>query len=303
VAPLAILVPPANASANVGATVTLSLVASGTGDLRYQWRKDGFSIPNATNASYIIALLQPEHEGFYDAMVSDISGSIISPSAAVSVRAGSLIVQSPISQSVVRGGSITLSVRTSGTLPMQYRWRRNGLSVLTNIVSSRTDFYSATDIITNAYYDVVVTNGIGSGALSTRAEIEVLDDTDGDGLPDEWETAHGLDPNSNADRDSDPDGDTMTNWEEFIAGTDPQNPENYLKVSENAALSGGGAILRFNAVSNRTYTIESRANVAASPWTRVADTVASSTSREISITNSQPGSASRFYRLMTPKLP
>lgn len=50
-------------------------------------------------------------------------------------------------------------------------------------------------------------------------------DTDGDGLPPEWETAFGLDPTS-ADgddgADGDPDGDGLTNAEEFAAGTHPR---------------------------------------------------------------------------------
>lgn len=45
-------------------------------------------------------------------------------------------------------------------------------------------------------------------------------DSDGDGLPDAWETAHSLDPFVN-DADADADGDGRTNQEEYNAGTDP----------------------------------------------------------------------------------
>ena len=47
-------------------------------------------------------------------------------------------------------------------------------------------------------------------------------DTDGDGLPDAWETQHGLDPKNAADATSDLNGDGYTNIEEFINGTDPR---------------------------------------------------------------------------------
>ena len=47
-------------------------------------------------------------------------------------------------------------------------------------------------------------------------------DSDGDGLPDSWETANGLDPGDPADASSDPDNDNLTNLEEFGLRTDPQ---------------------------------------------------------------------------------
>jgi hypothetical protein len=47
-------------------------------------------------------------------------------------------------------------------------------------------------------------------------------DTDGDGLPDAWETAHGLDPKNATDATTDLNGDGYTNIEEFINGRDPR---------------------------------------------------------------------------------
>jgi hypothetical protein len=50
-------------------------------------------------------------------------------------------------------------------------------------------------------------------------------DTDGDGLPDEWETAHGLNPNDASDAVKDLNGDGYTNIEDFINGLDPRAPK------------------------------------------------------------------------------
>ncbi|MBP7142694.1 MAG: hypothetical protein KBA71_12355, partial [Opitutaceae bacterium] len=46
-------------------------------------------------------------------------------------------------------------------------------------------------------------------------------DADGDGLPDDWETRHHLNPKDPSDASSDSDGDGYANIEEFINGTDP----------------------------------------------------------------------------------
>ncbi len=51
-------------------------------------------------------------------------------------------------------------------------------------------------------------------------------DSDGDGLPDVWEILHGLNPFVGADQDGpdgDPDGDGLTNMQEYDANTEPQS--------------------------------------------------------------------------------
>jgi len=46
-------------------------------------------------------------------------------------------------------------------------------------------------------------------------------DTDGDGMPDQWEYTYGLSPTNSADADLDADGDGLTNREEYDLGTNP----------------------------------------------------------------------------------
>ena len=54
------------------------------------------------------------------------------------------------------------------------------------------------------------------------ADVATVLDVDGDGLPDAWESEHGLDPTV-ADANLDADSDGFTNAEEYAAGTDPQD--------------------------------------------------------------------------------
>lgn len=66
-------------------------------------------------------------------------------------------------------------------------------------------------------------NGIVTvlSALWTLDELWAPPDTDGDGMPDWWENTNGLNSTSN-DAAQNPDGDTLTNIEEYNTGTDPQ---------------------------------------------------------------------------------
>ncbi len=62
-------------------------------------------------------------------------------------------------------------------------------------------------------------------------EADILDfDDDNDGMPDWWEELHGLNPFDPADANQDPDGDGLTNLEEFLAGTDPNVSEGIIFV-------------------------------------------------------------------------
>ncbi len=49
-------------------------------------------------------------------------------------------------------------------------------------------------------------------------------DSDSDGMPDDWERRHGLDPNNPADASADNNGDGYTNIEDYINGLDPTAP-------------------------------------------------------------------------------
>jgi pectate lyase len=60
------------------------------------------------------------------------------------------------------------------------------------------------------------------GGWPELAPGEAPPDTDGDGMPDAWETTHGLAPGDAGDGPRDPDGDGYTNLEEFLNGTDPR---------------------------------------------------------------------------------
>jgi hypothetical protein len=123
-------------------------------------------------------------------------------------------------------------------------------------------------------------------------------DTDGDGMPDSWEQAHGLNPYFAGDAGQDADSDGMTNLQEYLAGTDPQNANSRLAVAISMT-PANAARVQFNAVSNLTYTLEYRSSLSTGAWLSLSNFSAAPSNRTLIITNSVPVPP-RFYRVTRP---
>jgi hypothetical protein len=117
-------------------------------------------------------------------------------------------------------------------------------------------------------------------------------------LPDEWRKHffHRLD-NVLADPNGDADGDGISNWEEYLAGTNPTELRFHRLPEEWSHALKNGFKLRFFADPDKVYVIES-APSATGPWTEIARFNGDANIKEYLDQATTEGTA-KFYRVRT----
>ncbi len=144
-----------------GDSVSVSVSATGTGPLSYQWRKNGSNIPGATSSGYTVNPVSSGDAGNYDCVVSNSCPSSATSSAAtLAVNTAPTITQHPQSQSACEGDSVTFNVSATGTAPLSYQWRKNSV----NIGGATSSSYTINPVSSGdaGNYDCVVSNSCGS---------------------------------------------------------------------------------------------------------------------------------------------
>jgi len=124
-----ITIQPTDSSILLGNTHSLSVDATGTGDLTYQWFLDSAEISGATSRIYVASTA-----GTYKVSVSStLSGSTstVSSSDAVLTVTGAIITSISPNAYVTQGGSTSLaiSVSISGGVTVTYQWQFNGADI------------------------------------------------------------------------------------------------------------------------------------------------------------------------------
>ncbi|WP_176159491.1 DUF1800 family protein [Prosthecobacter debontii] len=131
------------------------------------------------------------------------------------------------------------------TDPATLRWRY--------LFADRVDLVAQEDAHPAQFGEGTVNNTHSAETVAFLV-IQGAEDVDEDGAPDDWETTVGLNPNNGADGSLDPDGDLLTNQQEFHNRID-------LVTSTNPSTFTGGTIT----VSTVTTNAYERNDVTASP--------------------------------------
>jgi len=281
-----IAIQPQDQFVRLGSNAAFQVNVSGFGPIAYQWQFNGTNLAEGINSKLAITNASLANDGLYSVVVSNSYGALTSTVARLGVLIKPTITAHPLSQSVPAGGDVNFSVSAMGNpLPLSFRWRING-STITNLTLYETNcFFTFANVqpaaMTNQVsFTVVVTNLAGSSSLSSNAVVIVLPDSDGDGLPDEWEIAHGFSTSDATDALRDSDRDKATNAQEYKAGTDPNDPRSLLRLDQVSYDETKHWRVTFVAVSNRTYSVQASERFGADSALRnVAEVTAAPTNR------------------------
>jgi T5SS/PEP-CTERM-associated repeat protein len=108
---------------------------------------------------------------------------------------------------------------------------------------------------------LIVTNAcaqfthLGGTLICKNLMLNPAADADGDGIPNSWEQAHGMDPLNPFDAAADRDGDKMSDLEEYLAGTNPTNSASSLRILSQIRTNNDMRV-SWTAVGGKTYVLQ-----------------------------------------------
>ena len=168
--------PAATVTACAGASSqTIGVTASGS-NLFYEWYKNGVKLVNGANVSGVTTNqitfnnIQLSDSGYYYVRIHNGCNYENSDSSRLIINNIPVITTEPINQSSCVGGSVALSVVSSG-LGLTYQWQKNGVDISNggNISGATSSTLTVTSL-SNAdtmMYRCIVTNACGTDTSST----------------------------------------------------------------------------------------------------------------------------------------
>ena len=116
-----------------------------------------------------------------------------------------------------------------------------------------------------------------------------------DGIPDTWRLLYfGTVSNALSAAGADPDGDGASNWQEFVAGTNPLDATSVFQFLPGLSASGSGFTLQWPSVVNKTYSVQSSSSTDGN-WTTVASGLIGN-SQVLQWADTNASASTRFYR-------
>ena len=150
--------------------------------------------------------------------------------------------------------------------------------------------------IATAGSNVTITTSDGASHTGTTSGFTVgaaFVSTAGDGIPDSWKTANGFAANANIAA-LDTDGDGLTNWQEYLAGTDPRAAASALKITASGSPGSALFSVTWPGVAGKLYRVRTSPDLAT--WSTLK-AVLPATSGAQTVTMDTGGATQLFVRV------
>lgn len=123
-----------------------------------------------------------------------------------------------------------------------------------------------------------------------------LEDSDKDGLPDNWEMEYfgSLERDGTGDYDND----GVSDGAEYLAGTDPTNKQSALVVMEVGMANARGRLITWSAIPGKVYRVQYKTDLKEGAWTDLEGTVWAEAVEASKSDDTANGDDQRFYRVM-----
>ncbi len=116
-----------------GQSASFGVSATGTAPLSYQWQKNGSNISGATDSTYTTpATTMADSGALFRCIVSNTAGADTSDNALLQVSKNSItptVTVQPLHQTVTECEKATFSITATGTIPLNYQWKKNGSNI------------------------------------------------------------------------------------------------------------------------------------------------------------------------------
>lgn len=151
---------PTGAIICAGTNVVLTVQASGSGNLSYQWQLNRTNISGQVQSTISLSNIQPIEQGHYRVLVTDSTGTTTSSEALVVVLFPPSVVAQTGNLTVMSGQSVNFKVLVTAKPPPTYQWRKDGV----NISGATNNTYSIASVTAAdaATYDCVLNNSCGT---------------------------------------------------------------------------------------------------------------------------------------------
>ncbi len=197
---------------------------------------------------------------------------------------------------VAGGGTIVISKNLGqGTFNLSGLVNQTGTALVTTITNAPPGQYTV-DFGDVAFYQTPASqsNYLALNSTVTFTGNYLFLDANHNGISDAWEKYYFGSVSATRTRSTDSDGDGMSDYAEFIAGTDPTNAASNLRFLTASAQTNGVVKLQWSAIPGRVYQVQAATNLPT--WTPVSDWLQAAAS-PMTYTATNHGTRGIMYRV------